>query len=456
MSWERRVNGNSIAVLVIVLLFLLSATGMFTSSDGERSEGGDNSKSPGPGVLKPIWLKEFVGRDYDRPAGFLRTSDGGYLIAATTLSFSFNKGEIWLIKVDGNGNELWNRIIGAAGSCSVEDMIETNDGGYLLAGGIVSTKISDTFELYINPVNMWLLKIDVDGNELWNRTTGGSRGDIISSIAASTDGGYIMVGSTESYAEEGMALLDLPNTNIWMIKVDENGVEEWNRTFGTEHYEYATDVCSTGDGGFMLLANRYYEEDQNFSTDAMLIATDSNGAMTRNVSYGDISNITLGNAFQPTTDGGYVLVGSKKDRNNGSRDLWLCKLNSSGGIEWDDLYGGIDGEVGTYVHMTENQSFVITGYSRTPNPRSESDLLLIEYDDNGKVVRDRALDLGGSEVGYCILPADDGGYLILGSYTKRFDNRADILLFKIDGAGGEGIDHSGNLRPDCYIDSPQL
>ena len=149
-----------------------------------------------------------------------QTTDDGYVI--TTAHGS-------LIKTDSNGNVEWTKTFG--GSCNCGNSVQqTSDGGYVIGGG---------------GSDVCLIKTDSNGNEEWNKTFGGSDKDEGYSVQQTTDGGYVIAGYTSSYG-------DGYDADIWLIKTDSHGNEEWNKTFGGSNMDFGSSVQQTTDGGYII------------------------------------------------------------------------------------------------------------------------------------------------------------------------------------------------------------
>jgi hypothetical protein len=228
------------------------------------------------------WVKTFGGLDIDTVCSVQQTSDGGYILAGYTASFGAGFYDAWLIKTDASGetcdysvggncyeNESkWVKTFGGSGDDQAYSVQQTKDGGYILAGRTDSAGSDDA----------WLIKTDASGetcdysgggncyeNESkWVKTFGGTSDDGASSVQQTKDGGYILAGYTESF---GAGWVD-----AWLIKTDENGVEQWNKTFGGSGLDWAYSVQQTKDGGY-ILAGSY---GAGYS-DAWLIKTDAKG-----------------------------------------------------------------------------------------------------------------------------------------------------------------------------------
>jgi len=220
-----------------------------TTDEGYIITGATTSYGPGDGdvwLIKTnsngdhLWNKTYgSGIDWDQGDCVHKTADGGYIITGTTVtSPAPDNYDIWLIKTNSIGDHEWNKTFGGAtyeyGKC-VE---QTTDDGYIITG---QTKSYGNPEVY----DVWLIKTDENGDEVWNRTYGGTDDDSGYSIKQTSDGGYIIVGNTESY---GVA----DSYDVWLIKTDENGDEVWNRTYGGTENDWGYCVKQTTDLGYII------------------------------------------------------------------------------------------------------------------------------------------------------------------------------------------------------------
>jgi hypothetical protein len=154
-----------------------------------------------------LWDKIFGGIDDDWINSLLQTDDGGYVLVGKTYSFGAGEGDAWIIKLDSEGNKIWDRIFGGSNNDSAYLLIQTDDGGYAVAGY--------TFSYSAGRADFWLIKLDSRGNKLWDRTFGGNNEDSVRSLVQTDDGGYVLAGITFSFgAGEG---------DFWIIKLDEKG-----------------------------------------------------------------------------------------------------------------------------------------------------------------------------------------------------------------------------------------
>jgi len=208
------------------------------------------------------WNKTFGGSNWDVGNSVQQTSDGGYIITGWTWSFVNSSSGVWLIKTDSQGKEEWNKIFGGSGNDRGSSVQQTTDGGYIITGY--------TYSFVNGGYDVWLIKTDSQGDEEWNKTFGGSKSDLGRSVKQTSDGGYIITGSTSSFGEG--------ETNVWLIKTDSNGTEQWNQTFGGSEVEIGHSVKQTSDGGYIITGKSFVSEGKKGPLyDVLLIKTDSQG-----------------------------------------------------------------------------------------------------------------------------------------------------------------------------------
>jgi hypothetical protein len=291
-----------------------------------------------------LWTRTFGGGNDDYGEFVRQSMDGGYIIAGWSFSYGAGNGDIWLIKTDANGDSLWTRTFGGnANDCGTSVEV-TTDGGYIVGGYTRSYGTGSS--------DIWLIKTDSLGDEQWSRTFGGSDGDYGYSVQQTSDRGYIVVGFTESYGSAYDA--------VWLIKTDSLGNEQWNRTFGGSDHDRGYSVQQTYDGGYIVGgATSSYGAGE---WDIWLIKTDSVGNEQWNRTFGG-SAWDYGYSAQQTADGEYIVVGFTESYGCGGRDVWVIKVDSLGNEKWNSTIGGMHWDVGYNIQQTGDGGFIITGYT---------------------------------------------------------------------------------------------
>jgi FlgD Ig-like domain len=326
---------------------------------------------------------------------------------------------------------LWTKTFGSTGSEYGIAMQQTYDNGFILVG-------NTGYGLF----DIWLIKTDELGNEEWNQTFGGSNNDYAHSIMQTSDFGYIIAGSTSSYGAG--------ESDGWLLKIDENGIEEWNQTFGQEEYDGAFSVQQTIDGGYIITGYSFVSIDDQ--TDSWLIKTDEFGNEEWSHTFGGNADDQI-QCVQQTSDNGFILTGSTRSYGSGSSDAWLIKTDEFGNEEWNHTFGGSDGDFSNSVQQTIDGGYVLTGYTNT-FATSYSDAWLIKTDELGIEEWSQVYDSNSDEETRSVLQTNDGGFIIAGCTNKFSYSESDIFVVKTDASGNEdwrliygdtGIDRANSI-----------
>jgi hypothetical protein len=333
------------------------------------------------------WDKTFGGNSWDYLSCIQPTSDGGYIMGGTSLSDAngdktgARKGnsDIWIIKLDANGNKVWDKTIGGDLGDGIDDIQQTSDGGYILGGSSVSSISFDKSQPNrgANTTDdYWIIKLDALGNKLWDKTLGGSGDDNLRSVKQTLDGGYILGGESESgiSGEKTAACRGL--YDYWIVKVDGSGNKQWDKTFGGNINEKFTEVQQTADGGYIVGGyspspiSGEKSEPSLGSEDLWILKLDSFGNKVWDKTIGT-SDYDWLYSLQQTQDGGYILgsrtesgiSGHKTEPNRGldGEDFWLVKLNAAGNKLWDKAFGGNYSDILINMRQTTDGGFIMAG-----------------------------------------------------------------------------------------------
>jgi hypothetical protein len=280
-----------------------------------------------------VWDKTLGGSGLEMPHYMVPTPDGGYLLGGFSDSdISGDKSEnskgardFWLVKIDNQGKKLWDKTIGGNGDDELRHIIATADGGWLLSGNSLSNTSGDKSENSKGLSDYWIVKIDNQGNKLWDKTLGGSDDESISTVILTPDGSYLLVGNSRSGASGDKSENREGSRDYWIVKIDAGGNKVWDKTLGGPNLWSSNDVTSavsTTDGGYLLAGQ-------------LVVKIDAGGNKVWDKTIGEFSNTYLISTISTIlTPGGYLLAGSsssdasgnKSENSKGSYDYWVVEL----------------------------------------------------------------------------------------------------------------------------------
>ena len=359
------------------------------------------------------WMKTFGGFNDDMGFEAQQTSDGGYIVVGETSKsiLMFENSDVWLIKTDGQGNMEWDKTFGGSEDDRGSYVIQTDDGGYIITG--------DTRSYSNGKTDVWLIKTDENGEKIWDKTFGYSEFDSASEIIQTSDDDFIIVGNVNT---SGGGLGE-----VWIIKVDSDGNKLWDKTFGETGHNSGDSILQTFDGGYIILGSSWVPSNTN-SYDIWLIKTDSNGEMQWDKKYHGTEG-DHGWSLQQTDDGDFIVLGMTKS-GRGSDDIWLFKIDDTGEMLWDKIFGGVGQDRGYSLRQTSDGGFIIAGDT---HKNFGMEALLIKTDSKGNMEWNKTYGGLGNDIFFSVRQTDDGGYILTG-YESKF-RYSDLLLVKTDAEG---------------------
>ena len=356
---------------------------------------------------KEEWNLTFGGRYGDGAWCLQETGDGGNILVGNTASEG--KGsDLFLIRTDALGNCIWSKIFGGSGEDVGYFVQETRDGGFIVTGSTKSFAMGEEL--------LWLIKTDGNGSLSWDKTFGGfvsSSGDGGWSVHETEDGGYIVAGYTQSMGSG--------RKDLWLIKTDGQGSRIWDKTFGGREDDVGMSVLPSRDGGY-IVAGRTGTFGKG-GDDVWLLKTDSRGEELWNATFGGKQD-DAGFQVVELADG-YALVG-RTESGSDKRRIIIIKVDPDGQKLWERAYTGSSA---SSLQSTDDGGFVIAG--RIDNKITGRDALVIKTDSTGR--EEWSMILGGSadDIGTFAVQSRDGTYTLAGITSSLGFGREDAWLVKI-------------------------
>ena len=401
--WQRTIGGSDYDFLSEIITTSDGgfAVGGYSRSNisGEKSENSRGEedywvlKFDSFGEIE--WQRTFGGTESDILGALKQTADGGFMVGGTSFSgISGDKtdpskgySDFWILKLDASGNIEWQKTIGGNGADEITEIIQTPDGGFFIGGSSSSDISGDRTEPNYVYTDAWILKLDSNGNILWQKSHDFIENLRLSTIISTNDEGYLLGG------------YDYNPPVYYIMRINKDGFKFWERPFVADGFDILTNAIQTSDGGYVVIGfsdsniSGDKTEDSNGFDDYWILKIDSVGNIEwQNTIGGNLSDGCY--TVIETPDNGYFITGysdseisgDKTENSLGSADYWIMKLNSVGIIEWQNTIGGSDGERVPKAVKNIDDSFIIAGQSRsnisgdkTENSRGGYDFWIIKH-----------------------------------------------------------------------------
>jgi len=313
-----------------------------------------------------LWYKTIGGGNYDRAYSIQFTNDNGYIICGYTSSFGNGGSDVYLIKVDENGNTMWSNTFGGEFGESGNCVIQTNDLGYIICGYKYAELLSDQ--------DFYVIRVGQDGNLIWSKTFDIALVDIAGSVIQTADDGFLVVGTVGNTHGPYSA---------YAIKLDESGNSLWDGTYDGSEDPFSCSVVQPGNDGYYILGTT--DDFGLGATDFYLQKIDGNGNALWAMAYGG-EGYDSGSSICETNDNGLLLCGHTSSFGAGGNDGLFIKTDLDGNILWTNFYGGVFNEVLFDVRQASDNGFFACGYFLETGSGQNSDVYVVKTDENGQVM----------------------------------------------------------------------
>ena len=315
--------------------------GQYTVKLTVTVDGQSISETQSVTVLPITFAKKYAYSDMTLAADVALVAGGGYAVFGSNNIDPYN--QFYFIKTDYLGDKIWDKVYDAGGNLVSKSMCTTADGGYALFGTLEPSGSSGT--------DLYVLKIDGNGNKQWERSYGGNTRQDAGGIRQTADGGYILFGSTENTSNGG-------DFDYYLVKTDATGQVEWEKTFGGGQNDIAYALITTPDNGYAMVG---YTVTNTNGYDVYLAKVSSSGTLEWEKTFGGAYE-DIGISLDNSTAGGYVILGSKQPiAASLSTDMYVIKTNAMGEKEWENTFEEMGSEAGHAVRSTEDGGYILLG-----------------------------------------------------------------------------------------------
>ena len=338
--------------------------------------------------------------------------------------------DIWIVKIDASGNIMWQNTIGGSGNDTLLSLKQTSDDGYILGAASNSNISGDKTENSRGGLDYWILKLNASGNIVWQKTYGGSQPEFETLIIETTDGGYFVGGYSDSDVDGDKTDPTNGQRDYWVLRLDSTGAIVWQNSLGGNLVDRAQAAFQTIDGGFMIGGYSFSgisgdkTEINNGVTDNWIIKLDENGVVEWDKSFGgsdsDVLRDMVQNAEGEYLIGGYSksnISGNKTENSQGDYDYWVLKLDVSGNLIWQNTIGGSGIDYLRDIKQLADGTYMISGYSnsnisgdKTEISNGGYDYWLVKLDAFGTILSQNSIGGSADESGPYLLPSSDGNF----------------------------------------------
>ncbi|CAM3709168.1 hypothetical protein FLGE108171_11520 [Flavobacterium gelidilacus] len=358
--------------------------------------------------------------------------------------------DIWLSKYNAEGNLLWSKTYGGSEDDLGYSVIENTDGTLVIAGYSKSSDGEVPSNLGMH--DFFIFKTDSEGNLIWAKSHGFMSHDHAHKIINTSDGGYFVVGYVD-YAGIGKSNKGVLHGvgEFYGIKLDANGNKLWDKYFGGTQNDRVFDVVQANDGGFVMVG---YSESSDFdvndnhgSYDYWVVKINTNGDLVWKKSYGG-SELDQAYGIAKNLNNTYLITGTSNSMdgdissNKGANDVWIINIDDNGALLWEKSFGGSGFDTSNSIRMISNGNFLISGHTRSMDGqitenKGENDFWAFTISPNGKMLWQKTFGGSNFDFGYDAVELKDKGFVIVGQ-TESNDldvpinkGLSDLLIIKV-------------------------
>ncbi len=383
-------------------------------------------------VFDSLWYKAYGGSEHERGFAVMEDDEGIYMVAGSTESYTNGGKDAYLIKLDNNGDAIWEKSYGGAMDEHIASICPALYDGYVLTGYTKTDAqgISD----------IWVLWVNDEGDSLHSVHYGGLTTDQAFKIIPNIDQGYTITSSSSVY---------MMGDQVYLLKLDLSLDTIWTKTYGYDKQDYGHDIIQTSTGDYIVAGGTYstvYPE----SGQAWVMKTDSNGDSLWTKKYGGNDEDIFYAAVE--TEDGYMFAGQTRSFNAVIIDVFVVRTDFNGEVIWSKIFGGNSADYAYGIFRTEDDDYVITGYSDSFN--ENNDVYVLQINGEGEVLYQGNFGVAeDAERMYGSYLTSDGGLIATGILDYYWQLQDDMFVLKL-GPDENGFEELGFLKNDSFYNYP--
>jgi len=360
-------------------------------------------------------VKEYTSGPYKYSWDSSKATEGAHMIIVEAIDLSGNVGRksIATAIVDRIKDVTWQKTFDSG--YEAKSIQQTTDGGYIVAGS--------TYSFGAGKEDVYILKLNAKGELEWQKTFGGWNDEGANSIQQTTDGGYIVAGWTNSFGSGGY--------DVYVLKLNAKGQLEWQKTFGGEGSDGAMSIQQTTDGGYIVAG--WTESFGSGGHDVYILKLNAKGQLEWQKTFGgEGSDGAM--SIQQTTDGGYIVAGWTKSFAYRGQEVYILKLNAKGEVGWQKTFGGEYGDGAMSIQQTTDSGYIVAGWTWSFGS-GEDDIYILKLNAKGEVEWHKTFGSEGSDGAMSIQQTTDGGYIVAGWTESLGSGGYDFYILKLNSKG---------------------
>jgi hypothetical protein len=389
------------------LFFLLLAINILLIPNFSSFMASASSNSDAVNLLEAnvLWERTYGGAGDDR-AFYAATVADGFVVVGSSTSFQQGATVTWVLRLDSEGNVVWNQTF-LEGSGSEFRSVLNLDDGFLLVGNVF---------LPSGKTDGYVVRIDDEGKTCWNITLDGEDfGKLFSAVKVQD--GFVLVGLTYSFGGD---------SEVLVVKIDDDGNEVWSKTFGGAMEDAGRAVASV-EGNCYVVAG-YTNSVSNGDYDFLLLKLDASGNMVWNKTYGGTESDKAYAIAE--TGGGCVVTGDTRSKGAGESDAWIIKVDADGILVWDAAVGGEGFDTPTCIDASGYGGFLVGGFTFSFG-KGERDFWLFKVGDSGNVLWSCTVGRAEFEEAYAALEVAENEFVMAGWTNSVGQGYYDFYIVKI-------------------------